>query len=65
MTKHEKKYEAKDLRTTKDWKGTWDMRKKEAKVYPILVPYLMKDWQFFDIDSQDDFELCELIFKHF
>ena len=55
----------KQTRSPKNWLYNWRNEKRLLKLYPTLVPYEMKFWQFFDIDTQEEFEHSELIFQKF
>lgn len=40
-------------------------RRLVKRHHPYIYFYICKPWQFYDIDYPEEFEMCELIFKHF
>lgn len=52
------------LTQTHDHIGVLRMRRK-IKRRSLVAPYIVKAWQGVDIDTPEQFELCEMIFKHY
>lgn len=42
-----------------------DIRNRVKKIHPWSVFYICKPWQWNDIDYPEDFELSEILFKHY
>lgn len=48
-----------------NWRETWRMEKKLQKMFPAVVAYEMKQWQFVNVYGPEEIELNKLIFKKF
>lgn len=55
----------KETHIAKNWKDTWRMEMKLEKMFPRIVGYEMKPWQYTNIGTQEEWEINELIFKKF